>query len=271
MTAILTMLALQLIGAGPWPIWARAWRNALPAQAWPGRGKALTLAELGQAGLFQVYRDDGTLLPPPAAKPAGSQGLLGEIFGSVRATEQAQHGIVLVEWAAYLEELAASRLAVARLAWEERFRDVSLRLGEENDLLLTEYAAEVRREYFPAVSAIEMQITMGDDPAKRPALEAQLAEVLLLADRKIAQRREDLSRQCALELENLRNQAQQALADLTASLGEEIRRTLAMFKARQDKDHADWLVQNVLAEASAREAWIFQGLPGLPEAGPHRP
>lgn len=216
----------------------------------------MTLADLSRLrfGTGQAGERRGAVLPRVARGSAGT-GLLAGIFAGIRETEQRQNEAALADWARHCEELSARQLAAARLAWDERFRDLAIRLGEEHDLLLREYAAEVRQEFLPDVSALEMQITMCEDQGEKPALEARLAELLAQIEAKIAQRREGLARQCALELENLRREAEEALAQLEVELQEEAARSWQAFAAAQGEEFAAWLARSGQAEESARRAW----------------
>lgn len=253
---ILVVLALQLSGgAGLWPAWARAWSGSA---AWPvsiGYAKPLTLADFSRISLWPS-KTAGRPNPTTLSRSARGResGTLEGIFDVIRETELRQNGAALADWARYYEESSARKMAAARLVWEERFRDRAIRLGVEQDQLLADYAAEVRREYYSIVSALEMQIAMCEDPQQKPLLEAQLSELLAQIEAKIAQRHEGLSRQCALELESLRNQAREALAQLEIELREESRQALAEFAAAQGKDYSIWLARSKRAEESARQA-----------------
>ena len=253
---ILAVSALQLSGgAGLWPVWARAWSEGA---TWPisiGYGKPLTLADLDRISLWPGRTADRP--NPTLSRGAGGRetGSLAGIFDVIREAELRQNEAARGELARYFEESSARQMAAARLAWDERFRDLAIKLGAEQDKLLEDYAAEIRREHYSTVSALEMQITMCEDQKQKPFLEAQLAELLTQIEAKIAQRREGLSRQCALELENHRNQAREALAQLEAKLREEFRRALEEFAVAQDRDYAVWLARSKQAEESAKQAW----------------
>lgn len=225
-------------GAGPGPVWAHPWPKAARDFDLARSSDVLHLADLKAIGLGLAAGFDTSV---PRANEGGQmddradgRDLAAGIRLAVDAYEMRQREAAAVAWDAYLEELAARRLAAARLAWEERFRDLAIRLGEEQDRLLKAYAAEVRWEYFPRVSSVQMQIALSNEPSARARLEEQLAVLTAEIEAKIARRREDLARQCALELGKLQNQAEEALAGISVRLQEEMRVSSAAFKAIQN-------------------------------------
>lgn len=248
---------LPFSGAGPRPVWARAWRLTLPSARWAAAGPAFGRDDLA-----------GLRLPRPAARnhadtgadraalaPPGDPGLIAGIFAEVRETEDLQRRAALGDWSGYLRALTARRLSEARLWWEERLRDLAIEFGQANDSLLAAFAAQARQESLPMVSALQIEITLCDDPEYRPVLEEKLRRVFSDIEDRIAMRREELSRQCAAELENLREQASKALDDLAAQLLEMERRSLDEFRAVQESAYAEWSRTLAEAEASALAAW----------------
>lgn len=253
------MLIVRAMG-GVMPSWARGWDGDPPL---PGTGpaKVLTLADLDllRPPSFRVEEVSAGLERFSGEPLMVDSDCLADLLASIRRTEWEQCQAALANWAAHLEETAARRLAGERLAWEERLRDFALRLEEENERALAEYAAEVRREYSPAITAVEMEMAMCTEPGDRQALESRLAGIRAEMEARIAQRREDLARESESARQDLRAQAEAAMTALRSSLDEENARALAAFAAAQEQAYAEWLSRNIQAEAagSSASSWAF--------------
>jgi len=237
------------------PKWSLYWSNCPPGGISSAAG--LKLSELGRLGSPAntsrsgggVQREDGPKpweLPTPDFFPG--------LYGEIRAREQLGHQEALRAYSAYLASISARRLNAERLRWEEMYRDRALQLAEEGERQLQAYMDAIRDEYYGTISSLEMQIALVENRMVVEDLEGKLIATKAEIEAKIAQRREDLARECALQLGVLQAQARDALTRLEAKLEEETRRALAAFVSAEEERYRQWLARNRQSEADLKSS-----------------
>ncbi|MGE5599053.1 MAG: hypothetical protein ACM3XS_06710 [Bacteroidota bacterium] len=236
LAAVVCEPAMQLLGDGRFqPAWAGSWRDSLRLEKGRRPVRRLSLSDLN--GLIP----NGDRLSARGSRqsrpvhPEETGRLRLEILADCAAAEDRLRQAALADWQAHLQNMAEKKLTEARLAWEERFRDRAIELGQQNDQKVQEYAAQVRRAYFGQLSELEMRLTMTADPAARQELEMELAQVFKRIEAEVASYQREIAERCRHELAELQRQAERALASLEAALQAETADSLALFRALQQE------------------------------------
>lgn len=234
LAAVISGPALSLLGEGRLaPAWARSWRDTGPPAA-KDYGGGISLADLndlryGARLSARGSRQDRTAIPQNTLRLRRSI-----LTACMAAGDRFRQG-VLTDWQSHLRDLAARKLAAARLAWEERFRDRAIELGRESDEQLRAYAAEVRRAYFSRVSELEMRVAMTADAAAKQALEADLAKLHGEIESKVSAQKGEIAERCRQELAAFQRLAEESIAYLEEALRQEADRSLASFLILQQE------------------------------------
>ncbi|MCL6614888.1 MAG: hypothetical protein K6U03_09810 [Firmicutes bacterium] len=173
---IMVVWALRI----PAPAWTRAWPapprwTAIPSS----EGTVVTAKDLAGLG-HRLPRGPGKahFFLGPAVEPLDLPGLLSQMHASIRAAERAQWEAAAQTMASYLEARVAERLVAQEEIWEERLERRRRELAEGDERMLAAYAAKIRREALPDLSALQMELALCTEEKRRMRLEEELVRAM---------------------------------------------------------------------------------------------
>lgn len=197
-------------------------------------------------------------LSGPAVKPLDLAGLLSQMHASIRAAERAQWEAAARAMASYLEARVAERLVAQEEIWEERLERRRRELAEEDERMLAAYAAKIRREALPDLSALQMELALCTEEERRMALKEELVRAMAAIEEEVSRKREELEKERERSLDEIRREAREALDRLAADLRAEAQRALADYLTRGGEAFSAWLAEDLRAEAALVRAWDFK-------------